>query len=538
MPQSAPLSGTYTISASGYGYLDNPVSSGDRVYGLVSNGVFIGSSTENTNGFNDFFIAAPQPSSSVASTAFRGSYSIAYFVPGSSPVNSADALFQLNPDGQGNLGTVNPTGYTGGGGLSTVTQTSSNVRYAISNAAANIMFPNSSSATLISGNEYLYLTPDGNFVFGGSPTGFDIFIGVRQASSGKPNLKGLYYSGGIDQDDSQLANGTGALDTYYGSFDANAGVVVGHQRVLSALSSSVSDYTYNDGYSVNSDGSYDDTATATHYVVGDGGAVRIGFGIGPFLGISIAVQAPRLSRSGVFLSPEGVVNAASSAPFTAGIAPGELITLYGTNLAPSVEVASTVPFPTKLNGVQVPIDQIPAPIYVVSPGQISAIVPYSASFTVAEIQVINNGASSNVVTEFMNKTAPGVFTLPPGGLGDGAVLHSNYSVVTASRPAQVGETVSVYLTGLGAVFRPIQDGAAAPAKPLSLASNTIAAYIGGLAATVTYGGLAPELAGLYQVNLQVPSGVSAGETGLLYIRGRDSGWIGYGYHVSAAELGE
>ena len=256
------------------------------------------------------------------------------------------------------------------------------------------------------------------------------------------------------------------------------------------------------------------------YVVGAGG-VRIGSGIGPYLGINVALPAPSFSGSGVFLNPAGIVNAASSAPFTAGIAPGDFITLYGTNLAPGTATAYTVPFPTTagLDGVQVTVNGLPAPVQFVSPGQISAIVPYAVGSSIARIQVNNNGVLSNVVTEFVNLTAPGVFTVPPGGVGYGAVLHGDYSLVTAQSPAQVGETVSVYLTGLGTTNPVIPDGSAGPAS--SQTNNTIEVYIGGQAATVGYSGLAPQLAGLYQINVTVPSGVTAGDN-TLEIVGPDS----------------
>jgi uncharacterized protein (TIGR03437 family) len=101
------------------------------------------------------------------------------------------------------------------------------------------------------------------------------------------------------------------------------------------------------------------------------------------------------------------------------------------------------------------------------------------------------------------------------------VLHADYSLVTPQNPAQVGETVSVYLTGLGTVNPLIQDGSAGPVSPLSQTTNTITADIGGQAATITYVGLAPELAGLYQINVTVPSGVSAADNSL-DISGPDS----------------
>src|SRR5207245_3747879 len=128
--------------------------------------------------------------------------------------------------------------------------------------------------------------------------------------------------------------------------------------------------------------------------------------------------------------PTGVLNAASSAPFTSGIARGELITLVGTNLAPDAMVASTAPFPPMLNGVQVMINNVAAPIYYVSSTQVSVIVPYGTTSSIAQIQVQNNGASSNAVTAFVNDTAPGVFTQPAGGVGYAVALHPDYSQVT------------------------------------------------------------------------------------------------------------
>jgi uncharacterized protein (TIGR03437 family) len=254
-----------------------------------------------------------------------------------------------------------------------------------------------------------------------------------------------------------------------------------------------------------------------NYVVGSG--IRIGSGIGPHLGISVALQAPAmnssLSTTGVFLDPTGIVNAGSSAPFTASLAPGELLTLYGANLASGIQVASSIPFPTTLGNVQVTVNGVPAPVYYVSPTQLSAIVPYGVVGSIAKVQVFNNNVASNTVTAWIGKTAPGVFTQKASGIGYAAVLHQDgFSLVDAKNPAQVGETVSVYLTGLGAVSPTIADGAAGPTDVLANAVGPIAAYIGGVQATVGYAGLAPQLAGLYQINLTVPAGVTAGDNNL------------------------
>ena len=515
-----PTSGTYSIAASGYGFLSSPIPGAGYVYGLVSQqGIFVGSSTES--GFNDLLIAAPLSSPAPTAATFKGSYwfadmDLSYTVSESGPLYAIDSMFQVNADGAGNLGNVSLTGYIGEAGSTAVTQTSTGVKYIMSGGAAVVNFTNPSNASLILGQKYLYFSPDGNFVFGGSPTSMDLLVGIRTAS-GTPGLGGLYYQAGIDQNESTLADGYAILDTYYGSLNANAGTAVGHQRLNDVFDQYATGFTYSEAYSVSSNGTYSNPAM--NYVVGADG-VRIGSGIGPYLAINVALPAPGFSGSGVYLNPAGVVNTASFAPFTAGIVPGDFISLFGTNLAPGVATAYTVPFPTTgLDGVQVTVNGLPAPIYYVSPGQISAIVPYAIGSTIAQIQVINNNVPSNTVTEFVNLTAPGVFTVPPGGVSYGAALHGDYSLVTEQNPAQIGETVAVYLTGLGTVNPTISDGSAGPAS--SATTNTIAADISGQTATISYSGLAPDLVGLYQINLTIPSGVSTGDNSL-DISGPDS----------------
>jgi len=521
--QSGTISnGTYSISASGYGFISNPLSTGDFIFGLVSqSGVFVGSSTEA--GFNDLFVAAPLLPAGASTSTFKGTYTVAD-IDLSGPLYygvgyALNSMFQMNPDGAGNLGTVNITGYAGLGGSTVYTQSSPGIKYVFSNGAWSVTFPSTSNATLVSGQKYVYSSPDGNFIFGGSPNGFDMFVGVRMGTTA-PTLNGLYYQAGIDEDESNLATGGyGLLDTYYGSLSASGGSIVGHQRQSDVFFKYPTGYTYSDTYTVKTDGTY--STPAMRYAVGAGGAVRIGSGIGPFLAINVALQAPSPTGSGVYINPQGVVNAASFAPFTAGISPGELITIYGSNLASGTQFASSVPFPTMLGNTQVNINGLMAPIYYVTPGQISVIVPYAVGTSIATIQVINGDTTSNTVTSLINLTTPGVFTIPSGGIGYGAVLHADYSLVTPASPAQIGETVSVYLTGLGTVNPAIQDGAAGPVTTLSNTTNTIAADISGIAATVTYAGLAPQLAGLYQVNVTIPAGLTAGDH-TLDISGPDS----------------
>lgn len=518
--QVGPVTGTYAINAAGLGYISDPLSSGSQIRGLVSNGLFIGTASEA--GYNDLFITALEPSPVPTASTFNGSYSIAYFNV-SSPLNGDpyNAQFTLNSSGGGTFSTSNLNGYYGGSsGAGSVSQSVGSEKYSASSGAIVLNFPTlSNSTTLLSGQEYLYFSPDGNFVFGGSPSQADMFIGVNASGGGTPLMSSpLFYNAGVYA--YVDSGGFEDFDTYYGSFSLSSGAVIEHQRTFSLGLGAAADSVNTDSAPTTAGSTYSDGIY--NFTIGDGGNVRIGFGLPPFIGIDIAVAAPSFSGSGVYLSPTGVVNAASYAPFTAGVSPGELLVLTGTNLAPNAtigaaDIAQTATFPTKLNGVQVMIDGIAAPLYYVSATQIAAIVPFEASlFSIAAIQVNNNGALSKTLTEFVSPGVAGVFTNPADGLGYAAALHADYSLVTEDNPAQPGEYISVYLTGLGTVYPPNSDGAPGSSTSLNYTVNTVTANIDSFsgtqtAASVLYAGLAPGYAGLYQVNLQIPSGLTAGD---------------------------
>jgi uncharacterized protein (TIGR03437 family) len=513
-----PATGTYSMGAGGFGFLSDPLQSGVQIRGMVSNGVFIGSSTEVGTGFNNLFVAALLPSPTPTAGSFSGTYNMAYM---NFPLNQEgieegigaeyfeSAQFTLNPNGSGTAAQSAITGFYAGNGTTGTGQAASSLKYTASNGAIVVNFPTSSAATLVTGQEYLYFSPDGNFVFGGSPDQADMLIGVKNTSGNATLSNGLFYNAGVYSDASGSACDALDLVTYYGSFDVSAGTAIKHQRLFSSVCSGTYSSVLTD-----SNPSTDPTVT---YTVGDGGNVRIGVGVPPFLGIDVALATTPLSGSGVYLNPTGVLNYGSYAPFTAGVSPGEIIALFGTNLAPGSASASAAEvqtqLPTMLDGVQVLIDGLKAPLYYVTPGQIVAIVPYASStFPVVSIEVNNNGTPSNVVSEFVNVTTPGAPTYPtPNGISDVAALqydsNGNASIVSESNPAQPGNLVAVYVAGLGSVFPPLTDGSV-PNQNFTVA--TIAADISGTPVTLSYSGLSG-FAGLYQLNFVVPTGLTAGD---------------------------
>src|SRR5262249_7841264 len=153
---------------------------------------------------------------------------------------------------------------------------------------------------------------------------------------------------------------------------------------------------------------------------GADGNIQIGYGTGTYLGLTVSVKAPSFTGSGVFISPVGVVNAASYTPFTVGVSRGELVRIFGTNLASRTTSDGT--FPNTLGGVQVMMNNRQAPIFLVSPTEIDAVVPWATTESVVSINVINNNTSSNTITVFRAIATPGVFTLSQNGIGNAAAL--------------------------------------------------------------------------------------------------------------------
>jgi uncharacterized protein (TIGR03437 family) len=103
-----------------------------------------------------------------------------------------------------------------------------------------------------------------------------------------------------------------------------------------------------------------------------------------------------------------------------------------------------------------------------------------------------------------------IFGAYPGGTP--VIVHSaDYSLVTASSPARAGEVIVIYATGLGPVSPQVPVGTAAPLLPSSVTVFTPKVLIGGVDARVVFSGLAPGMAGVYQLNVWVPK-VPPGQT--------------------------
>ncbi len=210
-----------------------------------------------------------------------------------------------------------------------------------------------------------------------------------------------------------------------------------------------------------------------------------------------------------------LTNAASYA--TGGVAPGEIISLFGTGLGPlagvPLSLTPTGLVSTTLGGTQVLFDGIQAPLIYVRADQVSAIAPYAIGDGRATTHVIvqYNGQVSAVFTVPIVGSAPALFTADASGRGQGAILNEDGSVNSLSNPAAKGSVVVLYGTGEGATDPPGVDGKLA-VDVLPKPTLPVTVSVDGKDAQVLYAGAAPtEVAGVIQVNVFLPNGVRSGE---------------------------
>ena len=213
---------------------------------------------------------------------------------------------------------------------------------------------------------------------------------------------------------------------------------------------------------------------------------------------SVNATVPRLADG-------GVANVAAYMPHST-VSPGELVSIYGTNLADGVVTVGSLPLPTSVAGTSVSIGGKFAPLLYVSPSQINAFVPFDVSASLSAPIIVYRGTLFSVPSFFtVGGAQPAIFTMSQTGSGQGAITNAvGTAVVDQSAPARPGDAIVIYATGLGTVDPPANPGT------ISQITNSISVLIGGTNVTILFAGLTPGYNGLYQVNAVVPSGIATG----------------------------
>jgi uncharacterized protein (TIGR03437 family) len=226
----------------------------------------------------------------------------------------------------------------------------------------------------------------------------------------------------------------------------------------------------------------------------------------------IAATPPKISA---------VVDAAGSQP---GISPGAWISIYGTNLAYTTRgwLSSEIvggKLPTLLDGVSVTIDNRLAAVSYISPLQLNVQVPDDTATGPVQLAVTTPQGTATITVP-MQTFSPGLFMYGAANGRYVAAQHADYSIVGppglypgSSSPAKPGEVIILYTTGFGPTSPPTPSGqVVTSAEPVANLS-AIGMTIGGQQAQVQWAGIT--IAGVWQLNVQVPPGAASGDASIV-----------------------
>jgi uncharacterized protein (TIGR03437 family) len=207
------------------------------------------------------------------------------------------------------------------------------------------------------------------------------------------------------------------------------------------------------------------------------------------------------------VSDGGVVSAATFAPTP--VAPGGIISLFGSQLSDATSSAPVLPLSTQLNNTMVRLGDMQLPLFFTSAGQVNAVVPYGATVnTNLQLLVQRDNTYATPVYVDIAATQPAVLQYEQQ---QAIAVDVKGNLIGPTNPAHAGDVLVMYCLGLGAVTPAVADGAAAPSNPPANTVNPVTVTVGTQTANVLFAGLTPTLAGLYQIDFYVPQGTPAGD---------------------------
>jgi uncharacterized protein (TIGR03437 family) len=253
---------------------------------------------------------------------------------------------------------------------------------------------------------------------------------------------------------------------------------------------------------------------------------------GPAHGSAFVAKLPKTPPAASIARPEisyeCVVNAAG---YTGGgIAPGEIVTLFGRGIGPSalarLRVGDDGAVATTLAETRIFFNGVAAPLIYVSETQSGAVVPYAiASAATVDVEVEYRGVRSTRLTLPVAGSRPGIFTTDGSGAGQGAILNEDRSFNSPDNPALRESTIVLYATGEG-LTDPVLANGSVPTTVLPKPTQPVYVYFDNpeeegtiMPGDVTYAAsVQGSVPGLLQINVKIPAWVRPGAAVPIYLR--------------------
>ena len=197
------------------------------------------------------------------------------------------------------------------------------------------------------------------------------------------------------------------------------------------------------------------------------------------------------------------------------VAPGEVVVIWGSGLGPAqlaqYQADANGLVPNSVGGTSVYVNGVLAPVLYASANQVAAVMPFGVSGSLAQMYVQYQNVTSAPFNLSVASQIPAIFTLGSGAGQAAAINNKDGSINGAAHPAKVGDYIQLYITGAGQTSPSGTDGTFNDPSSLPVPVGAVKVTIGGQTANVNFAGGAPgAVAGVLQVNAQIPSGISVG----------------------------
>jgi len=124
---------------------------------------------------------------------------------------------------------------------------------------------------------------------------------------------------------------------------------------------------------------------------------------------------------------------------------------------------------------------------------------------------INGGGTATKTLYLLPSTRPAIIPTPNGP----AIVHSSdFKPVSTASPAQSGEILTLFATGLGPTRPSVDPGKPFPASPIAVVNSPLEVLVNGAPAEVVGTAGYPGAMDGYQVNFRMPSGAAKGTASL------------------------